>query len=83
MPDSLEVLAQLGVELTPDDGVAFRGIRFVNHEKGGHMEPRETDVATAQFFSGAGFGPGLGVGLRCQSLDRGSAKGPGMDAGDG
>jgi len=68
MPDSLRDLALLGVELTPDDGAAFRGIRFVNHEKGRQDEPRETDVATAQFPSGAGFGPGLGVGLRRQTL---------------
>jgi flavin-dependent dehydrogenase len=68
MPDSMRDLALLGVELTPDDGVAFHGIRFVNHEKDGDDEPRETDVATAQFPSGAGFGLGLGVGLRRQTL---------------
>jgi flavin-dependent dehydrogenase len=68
MPDSLRDLALLGVELTPDDGAAFRGIRFVNHEKDRDGEPRETDVATAQFPSGAGFDFGLGVGLRRQTL---------------
>src|ERR1700733_7420655 len=68
MPDSLRDLALLGVELTPDDGMAFRGIRFVNHEKDRDDEPRETDVATAQFPAGAGFDLGLGVGLRRQTL---------------
>ena len=68
MPDSLRDLALLGVELTPDDGVAFRGIRFVNHEKDRDGEPRETDVATAEFPSGAGLDLGLGVGLRRQAL---------------
>jgi flavin-dependent dehydrogenase len=68
MPDSLHALAQLGVELLPSDGAAFHGIRFVNHEKGRHSEPHETEVATAQFPSGARFGSGLGVGLRRQTL---------------
>ena len=31
MPDALVELRQLGVELSPDDGGVFRGIRFVSH----------------------------------------------------
>jgi flavin-dependent dehydrogenase len=52
MPDSLHELARLGVELTPADGAAFRGIRFVHGD----------DVATAEFPAG------VGIGLRRQSL---------------
>ena len=52
MPDSLHELARLGVELTPADGAAFRGIRFVHGD----------DVATAEFAAG------VGIGLRRQSL---------------
>jgi flavin-dependent dehydrogenase len=52
MPDSLQELARLGVELTFADGAAFRGIRFVHGD----------DVATAEFPAG------VGVGLRRQCL---------------
>ena len=52
MPDSLQELARLGVELTAADGVAFRGLRFVHGD----------DVATAEFPAG------VGIGLRRQSL---------------
>ena len=46
MPNSLHELARLGVELTPADGAAFRGIRFVHGD----------DVATAEFPAGVGIG---------------------------
>jgi 2-polyprenyl-6-methoxyphenol hydroxylase-like FAD-dependent oxidoreductase len=68
MPDSLRELALLGVELTSDDGVGLRGIRFVNHGAGRNGESTETDVATAKFPSGAEYGSGRGVGLRRKSL---------------
>ena len=72
MPDSLRNLAKLGVELTPDDGAAFQGIRFVNHEGNSQGETRQTDVATAEFPARARFGSGgnsgLGIGLRRQTL---------------
>jgi 2-polyprenyl-6-methoxyphenol hydroxylase-like FAD-dependent oxidoreductase len=48
MPNTLEVLGELGVAICPDDGQVFRGIRFVN----------EVSSAEANFF---GIG---GVGLR-------------------
>ena len=48
MPDSVEALRRLGVELRTDDGISFSGIRFVD----------ERTTATAR-FSGR-----LGVGLR-------------------
>jgi len=72
MPDSLRDLAQLGVELTPEDGAVFQGIRFVNHQGDGQGETQQTDVATAEFPAGARFGPGgdsgFGIGLRRQTL---------------
>lgn len=68
MPDSLRDLALLGVELTPEDGAGFRGIRFANHQQDARGETRQTDVATAQFPAGDGFGSGFGVGLRRQTL---------------
>lgn len=52
MPDSLHELEKLGVELTPADGAAFHGIRFVHGD----------EVATAKFPAG------VGIGLRRQSL---------------
>jgi flavin-dependent dehydrogenase len=58
MPDSLRELARLGVELTAEDGAAFRGIRFVN----------ETNIATAQFPSNSDYDVPIGIGLRRQSL---------------
>lgn len=67
MPDSLRELAALGVELTPEDGAPFCGIRFVNHSSG----TRGTGVrgvATAEFPADEGFRTNVGVGLRRQRL---------------
>jgi 2-polyprenyl-6-methoxyphenol hydroxylase-like FAD-dependent oxidoreductase len=65
MPDSLHDLASLGVDLSVDDGAAFRGIRFVNHHIGNGDRGRE--AATAQ-FPAEGFASGTGIGLRRQTL---------------
>ena len=46
MPDSRDVLVQLGIALTPADGHPFRGIRFVN----------ATHSAEARFPDGEGVG---------------------------
>ncbi len=54
MPDSLDELAKLGVQLEPSDGAAFCGIRFVH----------SGDAATAQFPTAGG----PGIGLRRQAL---------------
>jgi len=59
MPDSLHDLGLLGVELSPEDGAAFEGIRFVDH---GYGNLGTDSVATALFPSG------FGIGLRRQSL---------------
>ena len=46
MPDSIDCLASLGVQLAESDGYAFRGIRFAN----------PTHQVGASFPSGAGIG---------------------------
>lgn len=58
MPDSLQELARLGVELTAEDGAEFRGIRFVN---GAH-------AATAQFPACGVQATQAGIGLSRQTL---------------
>lgn len=67
MPDSLRELAALGVELTPEDGAPFRGIRFVNHGSDARAM-RIRGVATAEFPRDERFATHLGVGLRRQQL---------------
>ena len=60
MPDSLRDLARLGVSLSPEDGAAFRGIRFVQH-----ASARRYDSATAQFPASM---HGVGIGLKREVL---------------
>lgn len=70
MPDSLRELAQLGVDLSVDDGAGFRGIRFVNHHigrDGASNTRRNVEMVTAQFPS-AQSTPETGIGLRRQLL---------------
>ncbi len=68
MPDSLRDLAALGIDLTPADGMGFRGIRFINH----HIGSRDSSVAeqTTASFPQDEFAHGQGVGLRRQTLHR-------------
>ncbi|MFC5862008.1 NAD(P)/FAD-dependent oxidoreductase [Acidicapsa dinghuensis] len=62
MPDSLRELATLGVDLTPEDGAPFQGIRFVNHgSEPGTMRIR--GMATAEFPEDKRFPSNVGVGL--------------------
>jgi flavin-dependent dehydrogenase len=67
MPDSLRDLAALGVELTPEDGVPFRGIRFVHHGSDPYGSDSRTmqirAVATAEFPQDERFRTNAGVGL--------------------
>jgi flavin-dependent dehydrogenase len=58
MPDSLQELSRLGVELAAEDGAEFRGIQFVN---GAH-------AATAQFPACSDQAIQAGIGLRRQTL---------------
>jgi len=46
MPNALEALERLGVEIRLDEGFLFRGVRFIH----------EGDVATADFPAGSGCG---------------------------
>ena len=58
MPDALVELRQLGVELSPDDGGVFRGIRFVSHaEQTAGVEA----AAEARFPRRNGWQDALGV----------------------
>jgi 2-polyprenyl-6-methoxyphenol hydroxylase-like FAD-dependent oxidoreductase len=66
MPDSLRDLALLGVEIQPEDGASFQGIRFVHHQSARDGAVAVADVATAAFP--ANRGSGAGVGLRRQAL---------------
>jgi menaquinone-9 beta-reductase len=50
MPDSRRELEQLGIELGPQDGAEFYGIRFVNRTA------QRDDVVTAEFPDGRGLG---------------------------
>ncbi len=50
MPDSRRELAQLGLELSANDGASFTGIHFANRNSG------RQDCATAQFGDGHGIG---------------------------
>ena len=59
MPDSLLELSSLGVHLSPDQGAAFSGIRFINHANG------HGSVATAQFPA---LGQAIGIGMKRQTL---------------
>jgi menaquinone-9 beta-reductase len=68
MPDSLRELALLGIELTSQDGAAFRGVRFMDHSGSEHAEAGEMVVATAYFSSGEDAGTGMGIGLPRQAL---------------
>jgi flavin-dependent dehydrogenase len=68
MPDSLRELALLGVELPPQDGTTFRGIRFVDDVGPRQVEAGEMRVATACFPSGEDSGAGMGLGLPRQTL---------------
>lgn len=66
MPDSLRELAQLGIDLSAEDGATFRGIRFVNHRIGcdGTSGTRHNiDMATARFPSQESASQ-TGIGLR-------------------
>jgi len=70
MPNSLQELARLGVDLTGLGGERagqFRGIRFVNHHLG--AKGRDPETATAH-FPAASFNGGAGIGLRRQELHR-------------
>ena len=58
MPDALVELRQLGVELSPDDGGVFRGIRFVSHaDQNAGVEA----AAEARFPRRNGWQDALGV----------------------
>ena len=57
MPDSRRELAQLGIDLTPAHGAAFRGIRFCD----------ERSTVSADFSNGPDL-PGNGIGLRRLTL---------------
>jgi flavin-dependent dehydrogenase len=59
MPDSLLELSSLGVHLSPDQGAAFSGIRFINHANS------HGSVATAQFPA---VGQAIGIGMKRQTL---------------
>ena len=50
MPDSRQELAQLGVELSANDGAEFYGIHFANRNG------RRNDCVTAEFGNGRGLG---------------------------
>lgn len=68
MPDSLRDLAALGVELTPQDGASFSGIRFVSWAKG-----CSADVC-AEFSIGDGLGvcrPALHARMVQRAIDLG------------
>ena len=62
MPDSLRDLAFLGIDLSAEDGAAFRGIRFVNHHIGSPFAEHGMERATAPFPAGD-FLSSEGIGL--------------------
>jgi len=69
MPDSRRELESLGVELTSQDGGEFRGIRFVNHKEGtAQAHSGLSAIATAEFPPDGKSAPGIGLGLRRQTL---------------
>jgi flavin-dependent dehydrogenase len=63
MPDSLRDLVRLGVHLSPEDGAAFHGIRFINH-----ASAQLRDTATAPFAAGRTPDECSGIGLKRQAL---------------
>jgi menaquinone-9 beta-reductase len=64
MPDSLRDLALLDVDLSPEDGAIFHGIRFVSHRNSSLDQ-----AATAHFGNGAlQAGMSFGIGMERQTL---------------
>lgn len=75
MPDSLQELSLLGVELEASDGAEFHGIRFVGEAGSKNKAATRTQALQAQdawplHVATASFPSGTGMGVRRQALHR-------------